>query len=565
MHHPFTNAPKAKQAAIEKLDNDIRSLAERLRLLKLQRNSLSVTYTLPTEVLSKIFTITQIACRESFAYLLSHPFAETRTWLSMTHVSQHWRNVALECSELWCEIDLLPETAVRSFLLRSKRRGLEVYVKDKLSSRGQSAYSEGLLADIFAQTSRIQTLSIRGNEPFSQVLPLLTSRPAPQLKELTIFSTGDIMRFPENVDIFQGIVPQLDSLTLYRCRHVIPESALFVNNLTTLDIEDCPITSTTTWLKILQRMPSLSHLRLVDCFTNETEAVDATIPNDFGVISLPRLSHFSIRGFCFEEDLDFLAHTTFPSQTALDFSSCIPLHLFPNRQPLTAPLVAFLRVHNQSRQNLSDMQITGLTLEFDPGSALSLIVEREGHEHTLLSIKGLETVDCGEMLLAELTSLPLAFLTSFTTSCIINSRLEEVSVSGRAIQPLLRLLAGSGEFSDAGSDLDERTGADDEEDVEGVSEFEGGEDAEDQTDDLSGAHPHFEVLKSLRLYNTPSYMFKEALINTLEARRKVGFPVQQVRLSCCMPLMVDFLSRLQGLVDDVEFHESVYSQDDHRV
>ncbi|TFK63488.1 hypothetical protein BDN72DRAFT_826582 [Pluteus cervinus] len=178
MHQTSPYISEAREIAIQKLDDEIRSLTERLYHLKCQRNTYSITYTLPIEVLSEIFLLTQADRGASMIDL----------WLQVTHLSQHWRKVALECAELWCEIGSLTEAAIQAFLARSGGRSISVNLIDAQGSLSPqtSYYSEGLLAHIFGQTFRIQSLSLEGSEHFDQVLPYLTSKPAPKLETLRI-------------------------------------------------------------------------------------------------------------------------------------------------------------------------------------------------------------------------------------------------------------------------------------------------------------------------------------------------------------------------------------------
>ncbi|TFK66096.1 hypothetical protein BDN72DRAFT_844724 [Pluteus cervinus] len=116
MHQlPFAHNPKAKKIVIQRLDDEIRSLTVRLCLLKSRRNTCTITSNLPDEFLGELFATVQADCKDrvSGRSLLS---TELKAWLPISHVSRHWRRVALQSSRLWCQIDALPGPAIREFL-----------------------------------------------------------------------------------------------------------------------------------------------------------------------------------------------------------------------------------------------------------------------------------------------------------------------------------------------------------------------------------------------------------------------------------------------------------------
>ncbi|TFK66116.1 hypothetical protein BDN72DRAFT_800389, partial [Pluteus cervinus] len=120
----FTHSLEDKEIAIQRLDDEIQSLTARLCFLKSERNTFAITSTLPDEILTKIFATIQAACRNrGFDWNSS---STLQAWLPITHVSRHWRKVALQSSQLWCQIDALPEPAIREFLVRSAGRRLSV-------------------------------------------------------------------------------------------------------------------------------------------------------------------------------------------------------------------------------------------------------------------------------------------------------------------------------------------------------------------------------------------------------------------------------------------------------
>ncbi|TFK66751.1 hypothetical protein BDN72DRAFT_843836 [Pluteus cervinus] len=538
MHQiPFAHNPEAKDLAIQRLDDEIRSLTIRLCLLKSQRNTFTITSSLPDELLGEIFAIVQTACKDIVSGL-SSPSSELQAWLPITHVSRHWRKVALESSQLWCQIDALPEPAIREFLVRSAGRRLFVNIIYQSPSGCRYSYSEDLLGDIFAHTSHIEKLSIRSRKHFDQVLPHITSTPAPQLKELRIsgsFGLADDIHLPNDLVLFQGTTPLLNTLSLFKC-HFNLNFPLFGNGLTTLEITRCPMGSTTDWLTLLKQMPRLSTLSLRFSFTegaNVPESVHIPIPKDFGVVPLLELCRLDIQGSRFEADLGFLAHIAFPSRTSLQFSSRIS-RIMTNEELSKSPLAAFVRVYDPSRPGVSQIEISGLKLEelvdLDEGpdgipitaSTLIFSAKQKSQSYITFCISGLEAVNCDETYVAAIRSLPVSHLTSLTINCGVKpeafsafsnlfSDLQEVSCSGDAIQPFLM--------------------------------------------QLQVAQLMFVSLKSVHIGHASLGYIEAALTSAISARRQNGLPVKKVGFSFCTQVTDDFVSRLQSLVEVVDCYE----------
>ncbi|TFK61955.1 hypothetical protein BDN72DRAFT_882896 [Pluteus cervinus] len=417
LHACSAQIPEPSEITIQKLDSEIQYLAEQLYLLKAQRNGFTLTYALPDEILSEIFAIAQVYCKvKTRSRSQSQSFSVLREWLPITHVSQHWRMVALECSQLWCEIINLPEPAIPVFLGRSRERNLSVEIAIKiLPGHVPSTHPPALLAEIFAQNSRIRRLVVIGDSTFTQVLPYITATPAPKLKELFINAYG--ARIPD--DLYQGTTPQLETLSL-DASQFNPNNPIFMNDLTNLEIPNYT-ESTRAWLEVLQRTTRLSRLKMRSSPREHFGGSPFPVPKDIGVVTLPQLSVFDFRSYSLERDLDFLSHLTFPSQTQFKFQSATHLE----DQGITPPLLAFLRVHHRSRRDISEMTVNSVVYGL---SRLSLYLTTSADQCPLtvdisLSESELRTTNAGNAThLAEITSLPLSTTTSFTTNC--NIKLE---------------------------------------------------------------------------------------------------------------------------------------------
>ncbi|KAF8550385.1 hypothetical protein OG21DRAFT_1370924, partial [Imleria badia] len=98
---------------------DERIIGLRLELLNLysQRNSLSFNFRLPLETLETIF----IHCAR--AYHDEDPGSLTPTvpsWVNVSCVCRHWRNVALNCRTLWTYLFVTSPRWTDELLARSR-------------------------------------------------------------------------------------------------------------------------------------------------------------------------------------------------------------------------------------------------------------------------------------------------------------------------------------------------------------------------------------------------------------------------------------------------------------
>ncbi|TFK65513.1 hypothetical protein BDN72DRAFT_773273, partial [Pluteus cervinus] len=104
-----------------KIDEEMMSLQESIRRLRMERNALSPIYCLSPEVLAQIF----VDVRDEFelAYV---DIERRRGWTVVAQISQYWREVALESSTLWSTISVgFP--GAEEWLTRTKGRHISIY------------------------------------------------------------------------------------------------------------------------------------------------------------------------------------------------------------------------------------------------------------------------------------------------------------------------------------------------------------------------------------------------------------------------------------------------------
>ncbi|TFK61959.1 hypothetical protein BDN72DRAFT_849172 [Pluteus cervinus] len=234
MSSVFDPQPMLDSKAIEqiRIDEQIISLLETVRKLRVKRNTLTPISVLPPELLLRIFKYVQQNKSTGWHY----------RWSAVTRVSQYWRTIAIAEKHLWSDImfntdwrtiggGLDHKAAVNVFVQRSDPSLLEVCIVDK----GFSDATSLLLGEL----SRIRLLSFctdashSGNSDNESIqmagfvctrLRDLLSRPAPYLEEICLTvalpdSVGPlrpVLRHDTPGVFLNGEAPRLTSLVIER-------------------------------------------------------------------------------------------------------------------------------------------------------------------------------------------------------------------------------------------------------------------------------------------------------------------------------------------------------------
>ncbi|KAG2012959.1 hypothetical protein CC2G_009905 [Coprinopsis cinerea AmutBmut pab1-1] len=273
---------------------------------------------LPPEVLSRIFIIYAQMCffPRDLAYYHYVPVPE---WLRVTHVSRYWRETALGCAQLWCNINTSYRRWARIMFERSKRAPLSFLYSSEHRPEDQ------LAADILAQSERLKNLTIItiSTPPFLQQGLEQHSSPAPLLENL-IMKSRDLE--------YRSLLPRLYTLPSThfggeapRLRHVnfefyhLPWDSTLYRGLTFLRLSHRGTRPPTPDPEVFfAAIAAMKELRVLVLDT----ALPVLPPRTHRVIPLPHLQTLTLR-VPYRECQNFLKHIALPITAILDLV-CFP-------------------------------------------------------------------------------------------------------------------------------------------------------------------------------------------------------------------------------------------------
>lgn len=284
-----------------RIDQDI--IKHKLAILGLhaERNSHAFISRLSTEILETIFIYCARGDLDCPALTAGMP-----SWINISYVSRHWRNVALNCPILWSYLGVTSERWMEEFLARSNQVPLKLHVNTNHSSKVARA-SLRLLDRAMKNAERIQELRLTCDVDYG-FLHCLSSTIVPHLQTLGI-STADSCSAAVYVSPFGEDMPALRTLEL--SRHSPPLSLFKLSCLTTVSLHHIPAVSQqnmTEFLPSLSSAQNLEHLYLDDALASAAGFLSDAAFCTFQKFSLPRLSRLLI---------------TAPLSTVIAFLSCV--------------------------------------------------------------------------------------------------------------------------------------------------------------------------------------------------------------------------------------------------
>ncbi|TFK21601.1 hypothetical protein FA15DRAFT_716348 [Coprinopsis marcescibilis] len=349
----------ARNRELEQMDARIVSMRRDIFELTSQRNARSITYQLPTETLSKIF----IECRNLPPRNIV--LAGNFRWFKLSHVSRHWRAIAVGCAQLWSAIDDSCLPLAHVMLERSKRLPLAIEINGYLSP----PYTEDDFCDVMtAALPRLESFKIRiGARTLKRRLASLCMDATPELRSLSIHNDTSYEQIALPSNIFKRKTPYLRHLNLYNC-HILWKSPL-LSGLTFLKmyspVRSAPKQTFEDFIKAFSRMPHLTHLDL-DVLFPDTTGYSAD-EGEFG-ISLPCLEQLVLTG-TFEECGGFLKWVRMPASASLRLN-CTPA---PSNLPIIELAKALSwNTHSLSGEISSRSAISALRI-YQPSSNTTIV------------------------------------------------------------------------------------------------------------------------------------------------------------------------------------------------
>ncbi|TFK64772.1 hypothetical protein BDN72DRAFT_846298 [Pluteus cervinus] len=320
--------------SIAKIDHDIHDLEKRIRHLRAARNKLIPVSDLPTEILTRIFGLVQV---------LENGGMTTAKILPITWVSQHWRDVAIACPQLWCHID---QSSLKWFRESLKRcRNSNVSVKITVPMIQDEIALKELFDESFSRLTSLKCLSDDFDPVdvhWSRPLPFSWNEPAPPLLESL---TLGMYKIPD--DIFSGATPQLRRLVLNGSELTVGTLSRFTG-LTHLSITNpFPKMLLPQLLGVLSFMPHLEAILLSFLFDIHPGVVSPDFPSP----QLPNLTSLQLVEYEHHDGiLRLLHHIEIPDTVSLrihvaadEFSSSDMSAIFDavnRRLPPTRPIHA---------------------------------------------------------------------------------------------------------------------------------------------------------------------------------------------------------------------------------
>ncbi|GLB41913.1 hypothetical protein LshimejAT787_1005130 [Lyophyllum shimeji] len=313
---PYTDSLTAHDPAADKtrglIDQEMQRLENSIRLLKSRRNILAPISRLPPEMLAKIFAHRVAECAESPNLL---------EWIRVSHVSRHWRAVALDCPSLWGNLVFTRPKWSEEMLKRSKMASL--VVKADLTCITPRIFEAVRLALLHG--SRIHDLQLRAaSATLDRLLAADLSLEMPMIRSLSLsvprvarFGTDEGFTIPTT--ILNGPTPYLKRLELQKCN--ISWDSSLLRGLTHLTIRDVTASARPTTQQLmdaLERMPGLQVFDFQDALplSPQTEAVH---PPPDRIIHLPQLIHLSIASTV-PECVNLVSRITIPASARVHLS-----------------------------------------------------------------------------------------------------------------------------------------------------------------------------------------------------------------------------------------------------
>ncbi|KAF5315888.1 hypothetical protein D9611_004962 [Ephemerocybe angulata] len=280
------NGRPTVQAHRDAIHKRIRDVKEELRVLDNCLNSIASVNRLPVEVLSMVFAAHASLVAEDYRPWDRESLAAVR----VGHVCQRWRNVALDCAEIWAR-PLFHNLELAKYAVKKSQSHDTVLRSVGYQGTNRSADVLPLYFEAITPISRLQSLEIDQGEVGRDLLSTLVG-PAPLLEKVSLSffdSPQDWEVLPNN--LLQGGAPLLKQFSIKNMWIPAMEKLPLAAGLTHLhletksDLQDRYETpSSKVFFGVLRNFPLLKSLHLSDYLPRDWDS-DSIKPD----ISLPNL------------------------------------------------------------------------------------------------------------------------------------------------------------------------------------------------------------------------------------------------------------------------------------
>jgi len=281
--------------------------------------SFPFVFRLPTEILETIFILCAREYQDRDRWTCFDTL-DVPSWVNISYVCRHWRNVALNCPTLWSYISATSSRWAKEFLARSEQSLLKVHLNADNSRK--RLRNNSFLEQVMNHVERMQELRLHMLSDHGFLLAKLSSR-APRLEILEISETASVCSEARRSSLpFDGDTPALRTLCLSYCS--VSWYSFRLSGLTTLDLHRVPARfqqNTVEFLATLSCMQDLTHLYLDRALTSATGFLSSSAFETFQKVDLPHLSHLCLVA-PLSTVIAFLSCVTIPLETELRLKCC---------------------------------------------------------------------------------------------------------------------------------------------------------------------------------------------------------------------------------------------------
>ncbi|PIL36904.1 hypothetical protein GSI_00594 [Ganoderma sinense ZZ0214-1] len=333
-----------------KLEEQIAYLQQKLRQLRTKSNSQVPIAKLPPEILSEIFLVQAAKIREERLMIELRGDSECPndlvhkscySWLNVSHVSRHWREVSLKCAQLWTWLALEPritDDIVETLLPRARDLPLTAVLLF-FSSRsycGGCMRLDQLLDHYDTTLRRLEALLPRlrelvlvvDREECEDLWDVLTI-PTDSLETIRIEVVGATHLSPPVLVVpsrlFASRTPRLQSLKLSSIALDWPNT-LLCSSLRHLDVSRCGMDGDGELQPFLSAICMLPHLETLranwmrpSATINPDIPPASSLPEEHEIAWLPCLKHVYLSGGN-RRIATILMYTRWPVETRMHFT-----------------------------------------------------------------------------------------------------------------------------------------------------------------------------------------------------------------------------------------------------